>query len=153
MPSTAHPAICIVRDGPDACVSYAHFVRQHFPEHVQRMSYLEVLKMLVQSTGHLGGWSNHVRAWTSRTDPTAVIRSEDMAADPSGPMTKACAILGIKAPPADGRLPGFDELKAVEPKQFRRHKAGGWRDEMPPEIEKPFWELHGATMTALGCQR
>lgn len=153
MPTTGHPAIYIARDGRDAYVSYAHFVRQHFPEHVQGMSYLEVLKMLVESTGHFGGWTAHVQAWTSRPHPTAVIHFEDMVADPAGTMAAACAKLGIQAPAPRGRLPGFDELKAAEPVRFRRGKVGGWRDEMPAEIEELFWSLHGPTMTALGYQR
>lgn len=153
MPSTDHAAIYIVRDGRDAYVSYAHFVRQHFPGQVEGMTYLDVLKMLVTSTGHYGGWSNHVNVWTSREAPTAVIRYEDMVANPAGAMTKACSTLGIQVPEASGNLPGFAELKSVEPSQFRRGKAGSWRDEMTPEIEDLFWQIHGDTMIRLGYAR
>jgi glycosyltransferase involved in cell wall biosynthesis len=153
LPSSSHSAMYIVRDGRDAYVSYAHFIMQHFPQHVEGMTYLEVLRMLVESTGHYAGWSAHVLAWTSRTEPTAVIRYEEMMKDPAGAVARACETLGVTAPPATGGLPGFDELKAAEPTQFRRGKVGAWRDEMPSDIEELFWKLHGHVMTRLAYER
>jgi hypothetical protein len=153
LPQSDHPAIYIVRDGRDAYVSYAHFVLQHFADHVVGMSYLDVLQMLIRSTDHFGGLSQHVRAWTQRTAKTSVIRFEQMVADPSGSMAAACAWLSIPPPQPTGRLPGFDELKAHEPAQFRRGKVGGWRDEMPPHVEELFWSIHGETMNYLGYPR
>lgn len=153
LPATGHPAIYVIRDGRDAYVSYAHFVRQHFPDQVSGMSYEQVLGMLIQSRDHFAGWSRHVQAWTGRPEPTAVIRFEDMIADPAGAMTAACARLGVRLSQPVRRLPGFDELKAGEPSQFRKGKAGAWREEMPPHLEELFWSLHGETMTTFGYAR
>ena len=153
LPETDHPAIYIVRDGRDAYVSFAHFVMQHFPEHVQGMSFLQVLKMLIRSKDHFAGWSQNVQAWTQRKGKTAVIRFEQMVVDPAGSMAAACAWIGIPAPKATGHMPGFGELKANEPQQFRKGKSGGWREEMPPAVEELFWSIHGETMTMLGYPR
>ena len=153
LPKSEHPAIYVARDGRDAYVSYAHFVRQHFPEQVRGLTYEEVLRLLVQSRDHFAGWSEHVRAWTCRSAPTAVVRYEDMVRDPEAAMTQACATLGIRLPAACGSLPSFESLKSAEPTQFRRGQAGAWRDEMPPDIENLFWSLHGSAMEQLGYPR
>lgn len=153
LPETAHPALYIVRDGRDAYVSFAHFVRQHFAEHVQGMDYVDVLRMLIRSRDHFSGWSRHVQAWTQRPAPTALIRFEDMVADPAGSMAAACAALGMIPPAPSGSMPGFEVLKSREPQHFRKGKVGSWREEMPEDVEALFWSIHGETMNALHYER
>ena len=60
------PAIYLVRDGRDALVSYAHYVlkQQGIPPYGSPELFLEILRELIVSTGHFGGWGPHVLAWT-----------------------------------------------------------------------------------------
>jgi len=37
-------------------------------------------------------------------------------------------------------------------KFFRKGKVGGWKEEMSPELEQLFWEIHGDTMTKMGYE-
>jgi hypothetical protein len=62
-------------------------------------------------------------------------------------------MLGLALPPPSGSAPSFEELKARDPRSFPKGKAGGWKEEMPGELEKLFWNLHGATMARLGYPR
>lgn len=146
-------AIYLVRDGRDCYVSYAHFARALDPAGLGAIAYADVLKMLVESEAHFGGWSRHVETWTHRESPTALVRYEELLAAPAEAAAKACAALGIALPEADGVLTSVEELAAVDPRSFRKGKAGSWREEMPPELEELFWGRHGETMGRLGYPR
>jgi hypothetical protein len=148
----ASPAVYVVRDGRDAYVSYAHFARQTDPHGHSGMSFEDVLRMLVSSPDHFGGWSRHVDIWTRRAH-TAVLFYEDLLADPAGALGRACAELGIVLPRPSGALTTIDELRSRDPLNFRKGRAASWKEEMPPDIERLFWERHGATMTRLGYSR
>jgi hypothetical protein len=94
-----------------------------------------------------------VEAWTRRSAPTAILRFEDMLADPAGAAARACTQLGLSLPPPSGSAPSFAELKAWDPQSFRKGKAGTWKEEMSAGLEQLFWKLHGPTMTRLGYRR
>lgn len=147
------PAIYVVRDGRDCYVSYAHFTMQLEPAVYAGMSYTDVLRMLIASQDHFGGWHGHVEKWTRRTAPAVVVRYEELLADPAGAAARACERLGVTLPAPSGSLPLLEELKAIDPLIFRKGKAGSWRDEMPSELEELFWKLHGQSMERLGYQR
>jgi hypothetical protein len=147
------PAVYLVRDGRDAYVSYAHFAMQSDPGGYPSLSYADVLRMLIRSRDHFGGWSGHVEAWTRRRAPTAIVPFEDLVADPAGAAARACARLGLTLPAPSGRAPSFEELRAWDPRSFRKGQVGSWKEEMPAELEQLFWTLHGATMTRLGYRR
>ncbi len=147
------PAVYLVRDGRDAYVSYAHFARASEPATYGARPFAEILRLLVASKDHFGGWSAHVAAWTQRAAPTAVLRFEDLRAEPATAATRACGELGIELPSPTGAMPSFDELRAWDPQSFRRGRTGDWRVEMPGEIEALFWRLHGAAMERLGYRR
>jgi Sulfotransferase domain len=152
-PDDGRPAIYLVRDGRDAYVSFAHFMQTHFPDQWNGMTYLDALRALISRSDYFGGWSQNVRAWTSRAAPTAVVRFEKLIADPSEVVAAACRQVGMALPqPAQG-LPSFEELSEQWPEMFRRGKVGGWKDEMPPEVEDLFWFHHGKMMTQLGYPR
>src|SRR5689334_7028983 len=58
-----YPAMYLVRDGRDALISYAHYVlhTDHgIPIGGDREAFLKVLRDLIVSTGHFGGWSRNV---------------------------------------------------------------------------------------------
>lgn len=149
----ANPAVYLVRDGRDAYVSYAHFARTLDPQGCGTMTYDAVLRMLIESRDHFGGWSAHVAAWTGRKAPTALLRYEELLADPAGAAARACGRLGIPLPAAHGSLMPVEQLASVDPLSFRKGKAGSFREEMPAELEELFWRRHGETMDRLGYPR
>jgi hypothetical protein len=151
-PDESSPAVYVVRDGRDAYVSYAHFARQTDAAGLAAMSYEEVLRMLVSSRDHFGGWSRHVDTWTRRAR-TALVRYEDLLADPAGAIQRGCTDLGVVLPEPSGQLTAIDELRTKDPLNFRKGRAASWKDEMPADVERIFWEIHGATMTRLGYAR
>ncbi len=147
------PALYVVRDGRDAYVSYAHFAMRRHPDGYWGMSYADVLRMLIESRDHFGGWSRHVEAWLGREAPTAVLRFEEMLAEPATAAARACRQLGLMLPTPPGRLPNAEELRPTDPYAFRKGKAGSWKEEMPAELEELFWNLHGAMMSRVGYCR
>jgi len=100
------PALCLVRDGRDALVSYAHFVRTYEPDMGSRYSFDEVLRMLIESGDHFGGWSDNVRSWYGRTTkgPTVWLRYEDLVGDRSAGSRARCGS-SMSTSPRDGLPP------------------------------------------------
>jgi len=98
-----------------------------------------------------------------------VIRYEDLLSDPIGQAERLRKITNIPQPNPD-KLPSFQDLKfgipkygsgrdrpiteeekkALAEKNFRKGKAGGWKEEMPPDMQDLFWSMHGETMESLG---
>jgi hypothetical protein len=149
----ASPALYLVRDGRDAYVSYAHFAIQLDPAAYAGVGYEEVLRTLIESREHFGGWSEHIRTWSRRLSPTALLRYEEMLANPGETVARACAAIGIALPPSSGTLPAGEELRSLDPLSFRRGTAGSWKYEMPSDLHDLFWKLHGPTMEDFGYRR
>jgi hypothetical protein len=84
LPTDRSPALCIVRDGRDTLVSYAHFIRTYEPGMAERFGFVELLRLLIESRDHFGGWSGHVRAWSAHAGQaaTAWVRFEDLIREP-----------------------------------------------------------------------
>jgi Sulfotransferase domain len=148
------PAVYLVRDGRDAYVSYAHFVRARGERAFTSLDYEGALATLIGREDHAyGSWSASVRAWTRRTGPTVIVRFEELVENPHTAVRDAAKFLGIPLGERVGGMPSFRELHAQNPIVFRRGEVGSWRSELPPELEERFWRLHGAQMLALGYPR
>ena len=153
-PEDVDPALYLVRDGRDSLVSYAHFMRERGDERFASLSFEETLAALLEREDHpYGSWSGNVRSWLGRDAPTHVLRFEDLVADPVRAVRDAMTALGIALPEPGGRLPPFEELHRRNPLVFRRGKVGSWKSELPPDLERRFWRVHGAEMEALGYRR
>jgi len=160
------PAVYIIRDGRDALCSIAH----HRKDIVAPGSdYYENLKaaIIAEKGTFFGGWSENVNRWLERAD--MVIRYEDLLSDPIGQAERLRKITNIPQPNPD-KLPSFQDLKfgipkygsgrdrpiteeekkALAEKNFRKGKAGGWKEEMPADMQDLFWSMHGETMESLG---
>jgi len=153
------PAVYLLRDGRDALVSVAHH-RKDITAPGSNF-YLNLLQAIVAPGGsHFGGWSRNVDAWTARG--ALVIRFSDLVRQPLVELERLRAL--IELPPArPDKLPTFQQLKFGQPKyqataavvhgnqkHFRKGRVGGWKEEMPPELQALFWFLHGDTMRAHG---
>jgi hypothetical protein len=154
MPEEDYPAIYIVRDGRDALVSHAHFVLQYdqqLPPDVQRERFDDTLKMLVETDASFGGWSGNVRAWTTRSTKTAIVRFEDLVRKPLDTIRPAMEDVGYT--PSElpvPNIPMFEELRGKLPAFFRKGRIGSWREEMREDLHELFWKRHGAMMDAMG---
>ena len=145
-----YPALYIVRDGRDAIVSYAHSALEVEPRRAgpRPDSVLSMMRVLVQSDAHFGGWARHVTAWTSRKAPTEVIRFEELIVDPVSIVARAFERLGIRR--QTEVPPSFAELRAEAPEFFRVGSVGGYREEMPRTLEDVFWSRSGGAMRRHG---
>jgi hypothetical protein len=148
----SRPAICLVRDGRDVYVSYAHFATTFLPNPTG-VDFQAHLRAMVESPDYFGGWSRNVESWLTRKSPTVFVRYEEMLGDPEKSLRESLETLGLTFGSAGQKPLAFEELKQLLPNFFRRGKAGSWRDEMPPEVEDLFWTHHGATMERLGYPR
>jgi hypothetical protein len=152
-----YPAVYVVRDGRDALVSHAHYHLEfdlNVPPQEQQARFDDTLHMLIESDASFGGWSNNVNSWLNRSAPTAIVKYESLIEQPLATVQNALAKLQYPAPPIiSQQTASFEELKQIEPKFFRKGKAGSWREEMSPVLHELFWTKHGATMQKLGYKR
>jgi hypothetical protein len=157
------PAIYLIRDGRDAAVSHAHWAKARA---MAQFADLDLEGVLDRSIRHgpnvelLAGqvppgisWSDHVRAWTSRPGPTAIVPFESLIVDPVSVVRDGVQSLGIDVPKPRREIPSFDRLHRRNPVTYRRGEIGTWRQEMPPRLQRLFWRRHGATMRELGYNR
>jgi glycosyltransferase involved in cell wall biosynthesis len=160
------PAVYLVRDGRDSIVSISHHRKDIVaPGSDYRQNMLDAIWALEGS--FFGGWSRNAQEWIERAD--IVIRYEDLVEDPIGQVERLRAIMDLPEPNVD-KLPTFQKLKSGEAqygsksrqnvneqerqqfakKFFRRGKSGAWKDEMPADMHRLFWENHGEMMNRLG---
>ncbi|MCC6539152.1 MAG: sulfotransferase domain-containing protein [Bryobacterales bacterium] len=161
-PDDARPAILLVRDGRDAMVSYAHFIqdyglveRSYFSRQWERLAYglspfEQILKRVI--AGEYADWTLHYRAWSRQvlSRRLAVVKYEELVADPVRVCERALADVGCMLAPGAGALPDFAALHAADPRFFRSGESGQWRVEMRPELEDLFWRWHRPGMEAAG---
>jgi hypothetical protein len=150
------PAFYMVRDGRDAIVSFAHYLREvRVRPRLQEMSFEEVIATLVRRDMPYGGWSGNVGAWRRRPGPTAIVRFEELIEDPVKAISAAASALGVELSEPRREPPSFEELRdrSRTPKLLRRGQAGSWRTEFPPDLLDEFWRRHGEEMHVLGYPR
>src|SRR5436190_562124 len=144
----------VVRDGRDAIVSHAHFVKERDLPDFRDLSFDRRVAVLTRpGMRAYGDWSRNVRRWRRRRAPVAIIRFEELLRDPARVVARGCETIGVHLGDADGQLHSFDYLRERLPVLFRRGVVGGWRDEMAPELQERFWRVHGDEMEALGYRR
>lgn len=168
LPSDGNPAVYVVRDGRDVLVSYAHFLndtakskqllqraRRKLMEQIGIDAYRRTLAKLIVDRQKWGGWSNHVLSWAHnrRAAVTAIVRYEDLVAQPFDTLRRSLEELSIQPDAFQDRPPDFSELHRRWPGFFRKGVTGSWREEMPDDLQELFWEQHAAAMNAFGYNR
>jgi hypothetical protein len=131
-------AICLVRDGRDAVVSWARQVS----EQPQRDFRNEVHEAISRDTPRgTGSWGRNVLSWLLPHAPHRVpVRYEDLVADPSTTIRQVVMELALPVQPLPGAtVPSFETLHAIDPRFFRRGHAGTHRDELPEDLHRLFW--------------
>jgi hypothetical protein len=153
-PDQGDPAVYLVRDGRDCLVSYAHYMIEQGGPRFESRSFEEVVKRLIDRTDHpYGSWSENVRSWTERSGRTEIVHFEELVEKPVGTVRDAVEALGISLPRRSGKLPSFRKLQRRNPAVFRRGRSGSYRSELPKDLKRRFWRLHGAEMEKLGYSR
>lgn len=160
------PKVYLIRDGRDAVVSMAHHkkdlidIGSSFEENLQ--------EIIIAAEGtHFGGWSTNVKAWTEAAD--IIIRYEDLILDPIKEVERIRAVYPLPEPDRS-KLPTFHQLKegqaqygsgkfhnltgedekSFSNKNFRKGKAGAWKEEMSDFQAHLFWNYHGTIMHQMG---
>lgn len=138
---TPTKAIYVVRDGPDAIASFAHFLNNlvlQTPGDIQRM-----MAALTERTDY-GTWTTHIERWTGRHAPTSIVHYLDLCRQPHATLTRAFSEIGLESIRIDPELnpATFESLQKINPKFFRRGGSGYHKEEMSQETLKRFDELH-----------
>jgi hypothetical protein len=163
-PDANLPAIYIIRDGREACVSYWRF-------HRDLMRKPDVsLADVIRGNCQFGSWSDHVKAWNpnpprwSRADTGSVVayqnrengvtvlsHYETMKARPEVTARMIWHKLGRE--PTGQALTSWDQLHKADPAFFRSGTNDTWRDLMTGDDLSLFWDLHGETMQEYGYSK
>ena len=172
-PEGTRGAIYLVRDPRDVAVSLAHQSGRATEWAVGELANPESAAVDNPSLlGHqarqrLGTWSEHVIGWTEHEHfPVLVVRYEDMAADPLGQLERLARFAGLeptrKRLAATVRSASFESLRAKEERDgfverlgrdrpfFRSGRAGGWREELAPELAARVERDHAEVMGRFG---
>lgn len=145
------PAICLVRDGRDALVSWARQASEQDPSSYEAELRERILRVGAVGTG---SWGNNVLSWVQPPAPhRVVLRYEDLIHDPRAAVTPIVAALApalILRP--DAAIPSLDELRRHDDRFFRRGRTGSHHDELPASLHQLFWSRadNRAAMTLLG---
>jgi Sulfotransferase domain len=153
LPLDDSPALCLIRDGRDALVSYAHFIRTYEAGMAQRFTFEQMLRLLITSRDHFGGWSDNIKAWRTRTGTVIWLRYEDLIRAPQAQLERVLRQLGVGPSPTDGPPVDFADLNRRWPEFFRKGKIGSWREEMNEELHELFWRHHHEPMRWFGYRR
>jgi hypothetical protein len=133
-------AICLVRDGRDALVSWARLRSRTEPHQFE--SQLRMLLLPSPERG-TGGWGQNVLSWLQAPScERVVLKYSELIANPARSVTRMLDTLGIPVQlqyPAE--IPEFAQLKCQDPGFFRRGIDGSYVDEMPAELHDLFWSI------------
>jgi hypothetical protein len=153
--------IYLVRDGRDAVVSHARLRASmgHCADAASFETLLreEITRPYMEGQPSSGTWGGNVLSWLEKREaPVAVLKFEDLIADPAAAVKGTVSKLTLElVPRADAVAPSFADLHRVDPEFFRRGVVGSHRDEMPNELHDLFWAQpeNAAAMRALGYHR
>jgi hypothetical protein len=162
----------IVRDPRDVLVSYFHY-RKRGRDDGQVEDMAAFTERFLAGRTSFGCWDVHVGGWLQRAAidrNVTVIRYEDLVADPKKWLRQASTALRLEVDDAaiDAAVAAgsFDRLRDQEKEArergafpglensrtpfFRRGKAGGYRDELPPELIEKVVQRLGPVMRQAG---
>jgi hypothetical protein len=145
------PAICLVRDGRDALVSWARQASEEDPNNYEAELRAKISRV---STTGTGSWGSNVLSWLRPPAPhRIVLRYEDLIRDPRAAVTPIiAAVAPALAQRPNAAIPSLDELRRHDDRFFRRGRIGSHHDELPAGPHELFWSRsdNQAAMTLLG---
>jgi hypothetical protein len=145
------PAICLVRDGRDALVSWARQRSETDPSRYEPELRAMILR---QDNVGTGSWGSNILSWREPPAPhRLMLRYEDLIRAPATTVAAVVAALAPTITPlVDVTIPSFDELRRADEQFFRRGRTGSYRDELPVDLHELFWSRadNRAAMRLLG---
>lgn len=144
-------AICLVRDGRDALVSWARMASE-----ADGTRFEAELRAMITRRPEVGTgtWGSNVLSWL--LPPIAhrvVLRYEALAREPRTIVEQVVAALvpGL-GPLEDAQIPSFADLQRADDRFFRRGLTATHRDELPDDLHQLFWSRpdNVAAMQLLG---
>jgi hypothetical protein len=131
-------AICLVRDGRDAVVSWARLESESDPS-----AYEAQLRTKILNRSGTGTWGANVLSWLEPPSPGRVLlRYEDLIAKPETAVKSVVSALAPDLAPGPAPdIPTLATLKESDPKFFRRGQVGSHDDELSPDLHTLFWSL------------
>lgn len=150
----ADQAVCLVRDGRDALVSWARLTSE---EDTSRFE--TELRAMIERDSEVGtgSWGHNVLSWLQpAVQHRVLLRYDDLAREPRVSVERVMTTLlpGLR-PREDATIPTFADLQRVDHAFFRRGRPGTHRDELPDELHELFWSKadNAAAMALLGHRR
>jgi len=147
----ADRAICLVRDGRDALVSWARLLTETDESRFEQE--LQTLMNRNDRTG-TGSWGTNVLSWLRPPAPHRVLlRYEELARDPRSTIAATLTALMPQLPPQTaGQIPSFADLQRTDIRFFRRGHTGSHQDELPGHMHDLFWSWpdNASAMKLLG---
>lgn len=145
-------AICLVRDGRDALVSWARqrseSAPQTFEAHLREM-------IRTRAERGTGGWGQNILSWLRPSvEHRIVLKYVDLIAQPAVAVMKTVKELGLDLQPCpEAVIPRFTELTEMDEGFFRRGINGSYLDEMSDELHDSFWSVpdNAAAMALVSC--
>jgi hypothetical protein len=144
-------AICLVRDGRDALVSWARLTSAD-----DSSRYEAELRAKIFPAGGSGSWGANVLSWLEPSSSgRRLLRYEDLIRTPVPTVTGLVTALapGL-APLPDPEIPSLTDLQQADNGFFRRGRVGSHEDELPADLHTLFWSRpdNRAAMTRLGYE-
>jgi hypothetical protein len=131
-------AICLVRDGRDALVSWARMASETDGSRFES----ELRTMITRrDEAGTGSWGRNVLSWLRPPMPhRAVLRYEELVREPRTIVERVMAALAPElGPGTDAQIPSFAELQQADDRFFRRGLTATYLDELPDELHRLFW--------------
>jgi hypothetical protein len=135
-PRDNSPAIYVIRDGRDACVSLWKFYDKTLP-----------LDAVVRGQHRFGTWAGHIQSWNPVNRPnTLLLKYEDMIADLAGTLGHLSAFL--KRDVVSTSLPSRDTIAGSDGRWVRSKEDS--RKVLTSEILALFEQVNGETSRLFG---
>jgi hypothetical protein len=147
--------IYVLRDGRDVVDSLVHHVvrpevRALRPEY-RHATVDAVYADLPLFASYARRWAEHVASWLPLRERFALVRLEELAADPVAVVAKVALSLGLDADAeALGAKMSFAALRPSAPGHLRSGTSGGWRDRFTGAHRDAFRAAAGAALAAAG---
>ena len=171
-PDVTLGAVYLVRDPRDVALSLSRYLNCTVDDAIEIMGKADAqmgrceTQLLCQLPGYLSSWSLNAQSWLAESPfPLAVMRYEDLRADPGSALAGILLNLGVK--PVDAvvraavettRLEAFQAQEKVSGfrdnfghgRFFGDGMAGGWRSQLTRQQAARLEADHGAVMRRLG---
>lgn len=134
--------IYLMRDGRESMLSFMRFLNKFRDKacSIDDINFGAIFN---------GSWGEHVNKWSpNKRENTLLIKFEDLIDDPEIYVKQISDFINVQ-PIADG-IPGFNDLKEINPKFFSSGKKDSWKNEYSEGQHISFWLKNHTQMIEYG---